>query len=254
MCHYLLNMKHIFIIAILTAINSCILLGATQIKGCNASDLGGDKYKGVVTDFSYNVSGIIAYFGNKSQNSEISFEWTMGDGTVMYEQSFEYRYRTLGHFEVCLFIKDKASGEVINKTCKMIEIGDPNECNINWEPVCGCDNETYMNACFAEKHFDMLCWKPGPCPSKQNGIIAALFTFQTKGLEVNFQNASTGRYDTYQWSFGKEGKSKKTNPKFTFPEIGYYNVCLTVTNSATNEQSTYCENIKVVKTVKTASR
>ncbi len=38
-------------------------------------------------------------------------------------------------------------------------------CTMDYNPVCGCNNKTYSNACEAECH-GITEYKPGECPSK----------------------------------------------------------------------------------------
>ena len=37
------------------------------------------------------------------------------------------------------------------------------DCVADYEPVCGCDDHTYWNACEAEYHFGVTSWLVGPC-------------------------------------------------------------------------------------------
>jgi hypothetical protein len=43
--------------------------------------------------------------------------------------------------------------------------GDFSKCDYIYEPVCGCNNQTYRNACFA-KHAGLDSWKVGVCPNQ----------------------------------------------------------------------------------------
>ena len=36
-------------------------------------------------------------------------------------------------------------------------------CPLDYSPVCGCNEKTYSNSCFASVN-GILLWKPGPCP------------------------------------------------------------------------------------------
>ncbi len=60
---------------------------------------------------------------------------------------------------------------------------------------------------------------------------SAAFTWQANGLEVAFQDASTGDITQYQWNFGDGSPiSFEQNPVHLYPSYGSYEVILTVSN------------------------
>lgn len=57
----------------------------------------------------------------------------------------------------------------------------------------------------------------------------AEFLFETSGLAVLFEDASTGEPTAWQWDFGDGETSTRQNPGHTYPGEGTYTVSLTVT-------------------------
>lgn len=80
-----------------------------------------------------------------------------------------------------------------------------------------------------------------------SGNCQALFTYNfTSANSVQFTNASqsTGAVN-YFWDFGDGGTSNQTNPSHTYNQSGLYIACLTIYDSLTNCQSTYCDSLFV---------
>ncbi len=44
-------------------------------------------------------------------------------------------------------------------------------CGLDYEPVCGCDNKTYWNPCYAEYHNGITDWTEGPCSCPDEATI-----------------------------------------------------------------------------------
>lgn len=68
----------------------------------------------------------------------------------------------------------------------------------------------------------------------------ASFSVSVTGLTVTCQNTSQQAY-SYVWLFGNGSYSKQTDPVYTFPEHGQYNLCLVASNGC--ETDTFCTGI-----------
>lgn len=72
----------------------------------------------------------------------------------------------------------------------------------------------------------------------------ASFTYSVNNGTVNFTNTSSGPVLS-SWTFGDGNTSYQTNPSHTYTVTGGYAVCLTVYDSLTQNQCTYCDSIFV---------
>jgi len=128
--------------------------------------------------------------------SVTSWSWDFGNGQTSTQQNHALNFFTPGDYQVCLTVNADLNGVGCSVTvCKTFHIGflcydpsliDPNAiCLGIYEPVCGCDGQTYENACVAEKRFGIPHWtkgrcaddcfnpawvNPGPCPANYDPV------------------------------------------------------------------------------------
>jgi len=198
-------------------------------------------------EYNYTVKGLTVLYENaqyRVNEDAFTYIWDLGDGAANTEITPEYTYPTMGSYRTCLSVMDKITGKVIDKKCKNIEIIDADLCDVNWEPVCGCDNQTYMNACFAENYHGVYYWLPGPCEVIDYSLQCN-YAYGVQQLSVQFLNTAVGNYDSFSWNFGNGKTSTQRNPTYTFDQPGKYNVCLTVASIVTQKSMTHCEEVVI---------
>ena len=82
--------------------------------------------------------------------------------------------------------------------------------------------------------------------------LTAYFLAKAVGLEVSFEDISLGNPTNWDWDFGT-GLSGSTSvdqkPKYTYPEEGFFNVTLTITNVTSGEVSEIVQRIGVVNSL-----
>ncbi|MEZ4885172.1 MAG: PKD domain-containing protein [Chitinophagales bacterium] len=205
--------------------------------------------EGEQPDYQYQISGMtVSFETSKVEKDSLDFQWQMGDNTTIFsKQKFNHTFQNLGNYETCLTINSPIPTEKPTKKCKVITLGDPFLCEPDWIPVCGCDNQTYMNSCFAQNYHGVYYWEEGPC-SNVDFSLSATFIYEDKdNLNIQFINTSTGNFDTYVWDFGDGQSSNARNPQVLFHIEGAYHVCLTVSSEVTEMVETYCEEIEVIR-------
>lgn len=202
------------------------------------------------TDYAYIVSGFTVTYENPAttdSTANYTYVWDFGDGnTSEMPSSVVHTYETMGFYQTCLTVLDEQKN-VVDKKCQYVEILDPNLCDTNWEPVCGCDNQTYLNPCFAANYYGVYFWTPGPCETIDFSL-AASFTATPTQLEVQFMNTSIGNYDSYSWTLGDGTNTEARNPNHHYKAAGQYEVCLTVSSLVTKQERKFCDTITICDT------
>ncbi|HNG90064.1 MAG TPA: PKD domain-containing protein, partial [Saprospiraceae bacterium] len=128
-------------------------------------------------DFQGFMSGgslTVYTFVPQASGTPISWYWDFGNGVSSSQQSPTLNFLTPDDYEVCLTVVTNLNGSTCTRTvCQTVHVGalctdasliDPNAvCAAVYDPVCGCDGQTYENACVAEKRFGIADWTAGRC-------------------------------------------------------------------------------------------
>ena len=193
---------------------------------------------------TYEVNGLTITYHHTLLHDSLTFLFEWGDGCITNNTDREHTYPAMGYYNTCISVVEKKSGLVINKVCQYIEVADPELCEMEWNPVCGCDNQTYTNRCFAENLAGVFYWTEGPCTGIDFSLLSE-FGYNEEFNTLRFLNTSVGNYDSFYWDFGDGKTSKARNPKHTYMHTGTYDVCLTVSSEITKMVDTYCEQVNI---------
>ncbi len=211
------------------------------------------------SDVSFNLTG---------HPHDISYYyWEFGDGNDSGAAAPTHTYNLTGTYNVSLVIIDSLSNQcVYNSTitvgsgpvCIDATLIDLTAVCPGYNPVCGCDNVSYDNACIAEKCYGVSTWTQGPCPTSQDSTCTTSVSFVYTdvqgpfGHDVYFFGTGTGIPAlTYFWDFGDGSTGTGINATHTYSDstsidsLQAFTVCLTVLDS-TGCVANYCETIVVL--------
>ncbi|TND09025.1 MAG: adhesin AidA-related protein [Bacteroidetes bacterium] len=224
--------------------------------------------------FSFTVNGSSVTFANTSTgSSQPLYIWTFGDNTTSMTINPSHSYNSAGVYQVCLTMYDSISN-CQDTYCDTVTV----TVGCNLSAAVSTTNASACNMCdgiaaiTASGGTPPYTYSSGPnvtnlCPGNYTSTITdasgcqvtvayaiscppgncqASFTYTINGGTVTFANTTTGvTLPTYYWTFGDNTSSYATNPSHSYPNIGWYTVCLTVWDSASWCQSTWCDSIYI---------
>ena len=134
--------------------------------------------------------------------------------------------------------------ELISDNCSdqgLIDLATP--CSAEDESVCGCDGQTYVNACQAENWYGVTAWTVGPCT---NSVVTCqahfMYTFLDNQTVLFFNNSQD--HTGCEWDFG-DGYTASYGDLMSFTKVfdnDHATVCLKVWND-NGCQDEFCLNI-----------
>lgn len=157
----------------------------------------------------YQIGDLSVQFQDMSIGDPDEWIWEFGDGITSFEQNPQHTYSDYGPYYVTLTISSDSS-QCASTTYQLIYVGDtiyPPECEASW-------------------------WA---YPDSTD-----LYTMYFQDLSIPINGITS-----WSWSFGDGTGSYEQNPVHSYNAPGYYDVCLTISDSAGTCQDTYCAEIYV---------
>jgi len=217
------------------------------------------------------------FFNQSTINSTTKFLWKFGDGKTSTSKSPDHLYAAYGKYNVCLLIAD-SSKRCSDSICISLNISKPG-CDsffyykiiddtlyytyksraksVRWSFGDGASatsktgshrynkSGTYtvcLTAYCSSTDSSKFCTKITIAPKCKSYFTIALDT--TKKFKLFLINKSSNTSSTkYFWSFGDSSFSSKHNPTHQYSKFGKFEVCLTITESAINCKSIYCDSL-----------
>ncbi|OQX98497.1 MAG: hypothetical protein B6I24_05255 [Bacteroidetes bacterium 4572_128] len=187
-------------------------------------------------------------WGWNSDVNTTEFTWNFGDGETSNEANPVHVYMEEGEYEVTLTVSNGDDCQETSTQTFYIESFNW-ECDADFyfENIGGLDIQFYvLQYTILEENNYVYSWNFG------DGNI---YYSQNYDLSIDFLHYSGNWWDdndtidttdlTYFWNFGDGENSNEENPSHTYPEEGFYEVSLTITNG-TDCEDTYTVTIEVI--------
>ncbi len=222
------------------------------------------------------INPLTVQFEDKSTGKPTSYLWSFGDGETSTDANPEHTYNTSGSFTITLTIEsgtytdDEAKSDYIfvddvltadfdaeqksGSATFTVDFTDQSTSSPDswlWEFGDGASSasqnpsHTYETPGFYDVTLTVENYQGESSTTKEDFIevyepVNANFSGSPRSgaapLEVNFQDESAGRPETWNWNFGDGNSSEEKNPAHTYQNSGTYTVTLTVSDGI-NEDS-----------------
>jgi PKD repeat protein len=152
-------------------------------------------------------AGLIRFNGSSSTGSDLQYLWDFGDNEYSQSENPLHYYASPGDYEVCLQVYNPDQ-TCIDSICRTVSISQPDSCSAFFL-VIGRSND---------------------------GTIQYLFQFLLDDTNTN-----------YTWDYGDGEFGFEKSPNHLYVKSGDYEVCVTVINTASDCEVTFCDTVRVDK-------
>ena len=232
---------------------------------CQTIEVGGGCESACHWQIIYELDGVQLHAWLQSEPGGAGYpdpvKWSLDGSTPIAEPEFTYNFPGPGDHILCATYTGLNGNDCnvckafqVNALCvdsSQIDFGVP--CPLFFDPVCGCNGETYGNSCEAYNYGGVTAWSPGPCGSVCNSLFVDFFGFNSGGSLTVWTFTSTSQFPDgvitdWYWSMSNGFTGNGESVTLNFNETGEYVVCLTVqavTSNGTECHGTFCDTIVV---------